>query len=68
MAFPGAVKKCQVVRRVSKRGGLLQLRQIKIIFFAQRKNPLGKDYGDDQTSEARFQKKSVLSHYSGRQR
>ena len=66
MAFPGAVKKWRVVRRVPKRGGLLQLRQIKIIFPARRKNPLGKDYGDDQTSEARFQKKSLLPHYSGR--
>ena len=66
MAFPGAVKKCQVARRVPKRGALLQLGQIKIKFLARRKNPLGKDYGDDQTSEARFQKKSLLPHYSGR--
>ena len=50
MAFPGAVKKCQVAHRVPKRGALLQLGQIKIIFSARRKNPLGKDYGDDQTS------------------
>ena len=68
MAFPGAVKKCQVAHGVPKRGALLQLGQIKIIFPARRKNPLGKDYGDDQTSEARFQKKSVLSHYGGGQR
>ena len=66
MAFPEAVKKCQIAPWVPKWGRLLQLRQIKIIFPARRKNPLGKDYGDDQTSEARFQKKSVLPHYSGR--
>ena len=66
MAFPGAVKKCEVARRASKRGGLLQLGQIKIVFSARRKNPLGNDYGDDQTSEARFQKKPLLPHYSGR--
>ena len=66
MAFPEAVKKCQIALWVPKSGRLLQLRQIKIIFSARRKNPLGKDYGDDQTSKARFQKKSLLPHYSGR--
>ena len=50
MAFPEAVKKSQISPWVPKWGRLLQLRQIKIIFPARRKNLLGKYYGDDQTS------------------
>ena len=50
---------------VAKKGQIVATKADYDNMPARRKNPLGKEYGDDQISEAWFQKEPLLPHYGG---
>ena len=66
MAFPEVAKRMPNCALGSKKGQIVATKADFDNMPARRKNPLGKKYGDDQISEAWFQKKPVLPHHSGR--